>query len=167
VPESIVADAESRLRAASLRVTAARIAVLEALALDTGHPTVDTIHRAARERSGAVTLQGVYAILGDLEEVGLVRRIQPAGSPARYEARVGDNHHHLVCRRCGVSVDVACVTGSAPCLEPDEDHGFTIDEAEVLLWGVCPACRSAANDPRAHSPSNRAHDDHSRIGVRT
>jgi Fur family ferric uptake transcriptional regulator len=132
-------DLTSMLRAAALRVTRPRLAVLGAV---TDHPHADTesITRAARERVAEVSHQTVYDALNALTAVGLVRRIQPAGSLARYEARVGDNHHHVVCRSCGVIADVDCAVGEAPCLTADDDQGFAIDEAEVIYWGLCPAC---------------------------
>jgi Fur family ferric uptake transcriptional regulator len=130
------------LRDAGLRVTASRLAVLSSVRqLD--HPDVEDIVRAARVRLGAVSTQAVYDVLHVFEEAGLVRRIEPAGSPARYENRVGDNHHHLVCRRCGTVVDVDCVVGHAPCLEPASDAGFVVDEADVTFWGICPTCQGA------------------------
>ena len=108
------------------------------------HPDVDEITRAVRNRVGHVTIQGVYEALNALSAVGLVRKIQPAGGPARYEGRTGDNHHHIVCRRCGAVADVDCVTGHAPCLEPATSAGFTIDEAEVTFWGLCERCQRGA-----------------------
>ena len=107
----------------------------------TPHGTADEIAGAVRG-NGSISRQGLYDVLGALESAGLVRRIQPAGSPARYEGRVDDNHHHLVCRGCGTVVDVACAHGSAPCLEADDDHGYSIDEAEVIYWGTCPTCKN-------------------------
>ncbi len=131
------------LRAASLRVTAPRVAVLAELA-ERPHADVDTITHAVRERIGTVSTQAVYDVLRALTGAGLVRRIEPAGSPARYERQVGDNHHHVVCRGCGRLDDVACATGAAPCLEASTSHGFEIDEAEVIYWGICPDCRTTA-----------------------
>ena len=133
------ADLQRALRAAGLRVTRPRLAVLDALH---AQPHLDTkaLTSAARARLGAVSHQAVYDVLRVLEDTGLVRRIQPEGSDARYEARVGDNHHHLVCRDCGAIADVDCTTGAAPCLTPSADAGFVIDEAEVLFWGRCPSC---------------------------
>jgi Fur family ferric uptake transcriptional regulator len=127
------------LRGAQLRVTRPRITVLEVLRHHP-HADADTITRAARIGLGKVSTQAIYDVLGALTDAGLVRRIEPAGSPARYELRVGDNHHHLVCRTCGTIVDVDCVTGSRPCLHAADDHGYEIDEAEVIFWGICPAC---------------------------
>ena len=134
------------LRTAGLRVTRPRLAVLDAVHT---HPHVDTdaLIGAARARVGAVSHQAVYDVLRILTDKGLVRRIQPPGSVARYEARVGDNHHHLVCRACGRIVDVDCAVGAAPCLAPGDDAGFAVDEAEVVFWGRCPDC--AAPDPTA------------------
>jgi Fur family ferric uptake transcriptional regulator len=129
-----------RLRAAGLRVTSARLAILEAVRSGT-HPGADEVARTARERLGHVTIQAVYEALGAFAAAGLIRRIEPAGNPARYEGRVGDNHHHLVCRGCGVISDVDCVVGHAPCLEPAEKSGFVIDEAEVTFWGLCDQCQ--------------------------
>jgi len=131
------------LRAAGLRATGPRIAVLAA-ARGGNHATVDVIAQAARERIGRVSTQAVYDALGALARAGLVRRIEPAGSPARYETRVGDNHHHIVCRRCGAVADVDCAQGPAPCIEPAQHHGFVVDEAEVTYWGLCPDCQLQA-----------------------
>jgi Fur family ferric uptake transcriptional regulator len=132
---------EQQLRAAGLRVTRPRLAVLDALH---GHPHADTesVIRLARAELGAVSHQAVYDVLRVLTDAGLVRRIQPTGSVARYEARVGDNHHHVVCRDCGAIQDVDCAVGSTPCLTASDDAGFTIDEAEVVYWGRCPTCSS-------------------------
>lgn len=109
-----------------------------------GHPhsDADTIATGVRERIGSVSTQAVYDVLRALTDVHLVRRIEPAGSPARYEARVGDNHHHVICRRCGVIRDVDCAVGETPCLSPSSHHGFAIDEAEVVFWGLCPDCHT-------------------------
>jgi Fe2+ or Zn2+ uptake regulation protein len=136
------ADDVALLRDAGLRVTAPRLAVLSCVR-ELDHPDVDDVVRAARSRLGAVSTQAVYDVLRVFEETGLVRRIEPAGSPVRYETRVGDNHHHLVCRRCGVVADVDCVVGHAPCLEPASDAGFVVDEADVTFWGICPGCQGA------------------------
>jgi Fe2+ or Zn2+ uptake regulation protein len=135
-------DDDSRLlREHGLRVTASRLAVLGALRALPGHSSVDEIERAARARAGTLSTQAVYDILKAFHDAALVRRIEPAGSPARYETRVGDNHHHLICRDCGLTVDVDCATGEAPCLAPDDASGFVVDEAEVIYWGRCAACR--------------------------
>ncbi|MGL6235729.1 MAG: Fur family transcriptional regulator [Segniliparus sp.] len=128
---------------AGLRVTAPRVAVLETLA-SAPHATADQIASEVRARLGTVSTQAIYDALRTFEENGLVRRIEPAGSPARYETRAGDNHHHLVCRKCGKVADVDCVVGHAPCLEPAHDAGYVLDEAEVVFWGVCPECQHAA-----------------------
>ncbi len=135
-------ELESLLRDADLRVTRPRLAVLTAVH---EHPHADTnsIVDAAREDLGEVSLQAVYDVLRALTEAGLVRRIQPSGSVARYESRVGDNHHHIVCRSCGAIADVDCATGETPCLTASEDHGYAIDEAEVVYWGLCPECLAA------------------------
>ena len=132
-------DHEHLLREARLRVTKPRVAVLDAVH---GHPHADTetIYGVVRDRLGEVSQQAVYDVLRVLTESGLIRRIQPQGSVARYESRVADNHHHLVCRTCGVIVDVDCAVGAAPCLTASDDHGFEIDEAEVVYWGQCPSC---------------------------
>ncbi|GAB3479578.1 Fur family transcriptional regulator [Nocardiopsis coralliicola] len=134
-------DAEAALRGASLRVTGPRVAVLEALG-DHPHSDAATVLRLARSRLGAVSTQAVYDVLRALTDVGLLRRIEPEGSSARYERRVGDNHHHVICRSCGAIADVDCATGSAPCLEASNNHGYAIDEVEVVYWGVCPQCRT-------------------------
>ncbi|MHB1491070.1 MAG: Fur family transcriptional regulator [Cellulomonas sp.] len=128
------------LRAHHLRVTPTRIAVLEALEA-TPHADADTILRAVRARLGSVSVQAVYDVLHALTEVDILRRIEPAGHPARYERRVADNHHHVVCRTCGAVEDVDCAVGHAPCLTPSSDHGFEIVLAEVTYWGTCPRCR--------------------------
>jgi Fur family ferric uptake transcriptional regulator len=135
--------AAQELRGAGLRVTAARVALLETVR-GGDHLDADAIASGVRERVGHVSLQAVYEALHALTAARLVRRIEPAGSPARYEGRVGDNHHHLVCRSCGTVVDVDCALGVAPCLDPVDDHGFTIDEAEVVYWGLCPDCAAPA-----------------------
>ena len=133
------------LRRHGLQVTAQRLAVLRAVS-ERPHGTADDVASAVRGEIGAISRQAVYDALGVLAENGLIRRIQPAGSPARYEDRVGDNHHHLICRRCGRMVDVDCAVGDAPCLTAAEDSGYEIDEAEVTYWGVCPDCREAPID---------------------
>ena len=127
------------LRGAGLRVTAARVALLETVR-EGDHLGVEAITAGVRVRVGHVSLQAVYEALHALTAAGLVRRIEPAGSPARFERRVGDNHHHLVCRSCGAVADVDCAVGEAPCLTASDDHGFSVDEAEVVYWGLCPRC---------------------------
>ena len=139
------------LRGAGLRVTAARVALLETVRAG-DHLDVEAITSGVRERVGHVSVQAVYEALHALTAAGLVRRIEPAGSPARYERRVGDNHHHVVCRSCGAVADVDCATGDAPCLTASEDHGFVIDEAEVTYWGVCPDCSARTVSPTHPSP---------------
>jgi Fur family transcriptional regulator, stress-responsive regulator len=131
------------LRATNLRVTGPRVAVLELLARRP-HVQADTILRDLRARSSAVSHQAVYDVLSALTAAGLVRRIAPAGQPALYERRTGDNHHHVVCRRCGRVEDVDCVIGHAPCLVASDDLGFVLDEAEVTWWGVCPGCATTS-----------------------
>jgi Fe2+ or Zn2+ uptake regulation protein len=130
------------LRGVGLRVTAARVALLEAVRSG-NHLDVEAIASGVRERVGHVSLQAVYEALHALTGAGLIRRIEPAGGPARFEGRTGDNHHHVVCRSCGVVADVDCAVGTAPCLTASDDHGFSIDEAEVVYWGLCPACSTA------------------------
>jgi len=139
---------EILLRDHGLRVTRPRIAVLEVLA-EGGHFEVDEIANRVRGRLETVSMQAVYDVLGALARVGLARRIEPAGSPALYERRVGDNHHHVVCRSCGVVADVDCAVGDAPCLTASDDRGFAIDEAEVVYWGVCSDCSTP--DPRSRA----------------
>lgn len=133
-------DAERLLRQHGLQVTAQRLAVLQAVSTHP-HATADELADDVRGSIGSISRQAVYDALGTLVERGLARRIQPAGSPARYEDRVGDNHHHLVCRACGVMVDTDCAVGETPCLTAENNHGFDIDEAEVIYWGYCPGCR--------------------------
>ncbi len=139
------------LRSVGLRVTAARVAVLDALA-ELRHVDTDTVNRVVRERLGTVSTQAVYDVLAALVTAGLLRRIEPAGSPALYERRTGDNHHHVVCRSCGAVEDVDCAVGDAPCLEPSAAPGFVLDEAEVTWWGLCPACSRAE---ASHHPHGR------------
>jgi len=132
-------DLEQMLRGADLRVTRPRLAVLDAVHAH-AHADTDTLIGAVRRSLPGVSHQAVYDVLRALTTAGLVRRIQPSGSVARYESRVGDNHHHVVCRSCGDIADVDCAVGEAPCLEASSDSGFTIDEAEVVYWGLCPSC---------------------------
>ena len=136
-------DFEHMLRGAALRVTRPRLAVLSAVH-DHPHADTDSIIGVVREDLGDVSHQAVYDVLRALTAAGLVRRIQPKGSVARYEARVGDNHHHVVCRSCGAIADVDCAVGTTPCLTASDDHGFAIDEAEVIYRGLCPDCSTAA-----------------------
>jgi Fur family ferric uptake transcriptional regulator len=139
------ADYRQMLQASALRVTRPRMAVLEAVYTHP-HADTDSIIRAVRDDLPEVSHQTVYDALNALTATGLVRRIQPSGSVARYESRVGDNHHHVVCRVCGVIADVDCAVGEAPCLTASDDNGFSIDEAEVIYWGVCPECSTARSD---------------------
>lgn len=137
---------KEKIRSVGMRVTAPRLAVLEAIHHG-GHLSADAITIVALERLGSLSRQAVYDNLHALLEAGLVRRIEPANAPAFYEARVGDNHHHLVCKHCGRIKDVDCVVGHRPCLEPATTHGFLIVEAEVTFWGICPTCQN----PVSHS----------------
>ncbi|MCY9785297.1 transcriptional repressor [Nocardiopsis sp. EMB25] len=134
-------DFERMLRESALRVTGPRLAVLSAVH-DNPHADTESVIGVVRGNLGAVSDQAVYDVLKALTSVGLVRRIQPQGSVARYETRVGDNHHHIVCRSCGAIADVDCAVGHAPCLTASDDHGFSVDEAEVVYWGLCPDCSS-------------------------
>jgi Fe2+ or Zn2+ uptake regulation protein len=131
------------LRQHGVQVTAQRLAVLRVVSARP-HCTADDIEDLVRSEIGAISRQAVYDALGMLTDKGLIRRIQPARSPARYEDRVDDNHHHLLCRTCGRTVDVDCAVGKRPCLTAGDDHGFTIDEAEVIYWGVCPDCTTTS-----------------------
>ena len=136
-------DPANLLREQGLPVTAQRLAVLRAVSRR-AHRTADAIAEDVRAEIGAISRQAVYNALGILAEKGLIRRIQPAGSAALYEDRVGDNHHHLICRTCGTTVDVDCAVGKAPCLSASENSGFRIHEAEVIYWGTCPDCLTKA-----------------------
>jgi Fur family transcriptional regulator, stress-responsive regulator len=140
------------LRQRGIHVTAQRLAVLRTVAAQP-HITADVVADIVRAEIGAISLQSVYDALGVLVAEGLVRRIQPAGSPARFEDRVGDNHHHLICRACGRMVDVDCAAGTAPCLTAADDKGYEIDEAEVVYWGRCPECLARS---RAQSHSKKS-----------
>lgn len=147
------ADYERMLRETALRVTRPRVAVLSAVH---GHPHADTdsVINAVRGQLPKVSHQAVYDVLRALTAVGLLRRIQPTGSVARYEARVGDNHHHVVCRSCGTIADIDCAVGAAPCLTESDSRGFAIDEAEVIFWGMCPACTSEQADDLERIPGD-------------
>ena len=136
-------DEAGLLRRHGVQVTAQRLAVLRAVS-GRPHSTAAEIDVTVRTEIGAISLQAVYDALSTLTEKGIIRRIQPAGSPARYEDRVGDNHHHLICRTCGETVDVDCAVGETPCLTASDDSGYEIDEAEVIYWGRCPDCQDAA-----------------------
>jgi Fur family transcriptional regulator, stress-responsive regulator len=125
-------------------VTGSRLAVYRAVRELDGHPDVESIAARVRENIGSISTQAVYDGLSVLTAAGLLRRIEPAGSPARYETRVGDNHHHVVCRGCGTTRDIDCSVGAAPCLDASDAGGFAIDEAEITFWGICPSCQKAA-----------------------
>ncbi|HWF42494.1 MAG TPA: Fur family transcriptional regulator [Acidothermaceae bacterium] len=153
MPQTI-ADPTALLRDYGLRVTAARLAVLSAVASQP-HAPADEIATAARERLGALSTAAVYEVLNAFTEVGLVRRIEPAGSPARYETRTADNHHHAVCRLCGSVSDIDCAVGAAPCLEPSNANGFVIERAEVTWWGICAACTTVRATTTALAPDYR------------
>ncbi len=146
------ADHERILRGAALRVTRPRVAVLTAVH-DHPHADTDSIIGVVRDDLGDVSHQAVYDVLRALTAAGLLRRIQPSGSVARYEARVGDNHHHVVCRTCGAIADVDCAVGEAPCLTASDDQRFSIDEAEVIYWGLCQACAATATSGDQPEPS--------------
>jgi Fur family ferric uptake transcriptional regulator len=146
----VTSDFEAQLRAVSLRVTRPRLAVLAALR-DHPHVDTETVISLVRTDLPKVSHQAVYDVLRALTDAGLVRRIQPAGANARYESRVGDNHHHVVCRSCGAIADVDCTVGHSPCLTASDDRGYAVDEAEVVFWGTCPDCSAehTANDQPA------------------
>lgn len=155
--DAAVADG-ALLRRHGLQVTAQRLAVMRAVA-QRPHSTAEGIYTAVHAEIGAISRQAVYDSLAVLGAKGILRRIQPAGSPARYEARVGDNHHHLICRSCGHMVDVDCAVGATPCLTPADESGYEVDEAEVMYWGRCAACLAAASasaaSPTAESETHR------------
>jgi Fur family ferric uptake transcriptional regulator len=152
----VVTDPAALLREHGIQVTAQRLAVMRAVAREP-HVTADGVADLVRAEIGAISLQSVYDALGVLVTQGLIRRIQPAGLAARFEDRVGDNHHHLICRVCGRLVDVDCAAGSAPCLTASDDNGYEIDEAEVAYWGRCPDCLAEAQRPsRSRAPARRA-----------
>ena len=152
------------VRGAGLRVTRPRVAALAAVH-DHPHADTDSIIRVVRQNLGEVSHQAVYDVLRALTAAGLLRRIQPSGSVARYESRVGDNHHHVVCRSCGAIADVDCAVGTAPCLEASGDHGFTIEEAEVIYWALCPDCVAQSATPNGSSPSLGASTQHTDMTV--
>lgn len=158
------AVAERLLREVGLRVTRPRLAVLAAVHADP-HADTDTLISAVRIDLGAVSHQAVYDVLRALTDAGLLRRIQPPGSVARYEARVGDNHHHLVCRSCGSVTDVDCAVGAAPCLVASDDRGFAVDEAEVTWWGTCPACTAAGTSRSNPHLSQQSRDTHATVDL--
>jgi Fe2+ or Zn2+ uptake regulation protein len=138
-----IEEITERLRDAGLRVTAPRVSVLAVLDESADHPRVDQIIERVRGSGVSISTQAAYDVCEALHHAGLARKIEPAGGPARYESRTGDNHHHLVCRTCGSAVDVDCAVGEAPCLDPSDAQGFAVDEAEVTYWGLCPACQRA------------------------
>jgi Fur family transcriptional regulator, stress-responsive regulator len=142
-PASTPSDFAEQLRNFELRVTRPRVAVLDAVHT-LPHSDTETVFAAVRAGLPEVSRQAVYDVLAALTDAGLLRRIQPSGSVARYEARVSDNHHHVVCRGCGTIADVDCAVGEAPCLSAADDHGFVLDEAEVIYWGLCPGCTTVA-----------------------
>jgi Fur family transcriptional regulator, stress-responsive regulator len=137
----VLFDPADALRDRGLRVTAQRVAVLRAVSGEP-HTTADAVAENVRTEIGTISVQAVYNALGILVDADLIRRIQPSGSPARFEARVGDNHHHVICRLCGLMADVDCAVGSAPCLTAVDDMGYRIDEAEVIYWGRCSTCHT-------------------------
>jgi Fe2+ or Zn2+ uptake regulation protein len=145
--------AAEELRGVGLRVTAVRVALLETVR-GGDHLHVEGVAAGVRGRVGHVSLQAVYEALHALTAAGLIRRIEPAGGPPRFEGRVGDNHHHIVCRQCGRTEDVDCVVGERPCLEPVDERGFAIDEAEVVFWGLCPSCVAATAGSMAGTQGN-------------
>jgi len=155
------------LKDAGLRVTRQRVAVLEALRAHP-HITADTVAARVVAAEVAISKQAVYDVLDALHAAGLIRRIEPAGSPAIFETRVRDNHHHLVCRSCGTIADVDCVVGAAPCLDPSDLGGFEVDEAEVVFWGLCAGCRARRAVPaeNTEAPDDRAEDDDQRGSAR-
>jgi Fur family transcriptional regulator, stress-responsive regulator len=144
-------DVATALRQASLRVTAPRVAVLSELRVGQ-HLTADQVAVGVRGRVGPISTQAVYDVLAALTRAGLLRRIEPAGSATRYETRVGDNHHHVVCRGCGAIADVDCAVGEPPCLEPADAGGFVVDEAEITFWGMCPGCQTAVPERAVPEP---------------
>lgn len=151
-PVEPAADIVDQLREAGLRVTAPRVAVLQVLA-EHPHSTALDVERLTRSRLGSVSTQAVYDVLAAFTSAGLVRRIEPAGSPAMFETRTADNHHHLVCRSCGLTTDVDCAVGASACLTPSDDAGYLLDEAEVVFWGLCPDCRrDTDNQPMRKEP---------------
>ena len=147
--------AADALRGAGLRVTAPRVAVLECLD-ERPHSSADALRQPVNDQLGAVSTQAIYDVLNALTEAGLTRRIEPAGHPALFETRTGDNHHHLVCRECGAVEDVDCAAGKRPCLDAVDDRGFQIDEAEVIYWGTCPNCSTQVQPTQRIRKNSRA-----------
>ena len=162
--QGVRTDPADLLRQHGIQVTAQRLAVLRAVSARP-HITADAVAEAVRAEIGAISLQSVYDALAVLVGERLIRRIQPAGSPALYEDRVGDNHHHLICRICGRVVDVDCAVGSAPCLTAVDDRGYEIDEAEVAYWGRCPDCVTQLQAPHDSDTPTRRRRRHARIGA--
>ena len=154
-------DVSHQLRLAGLRVTRPRESVLEWLA-EHPHATVDQIRAGIVQRVGSVSTQAIYDVLAAFTQAGLVRRIEPAGHPARFERRVGDNHHHLVCRSCGRTEDVDCAVGARPCLTPSDDHGYVLDEAEVVFWGRCATCNAVPAAPDDDDETNSIQNEEAR-----
>ncbi len=154
MPRETSTDNHAALRRHGLQVTAQRLAVLRAVS-DRPHSTADDIYTVVQAEIGAISRQAVYDALTALTDKGLFRRLQPAGSSARYENRVGDNHHHLICRTCRRMVDVDCAVGHTPCLTAADDSGYEIDEAEVVYWGRCPECVEAPTNVQSDEPSDR------------
>ncbi len=154
----MISEVEQQLRSHGVQVTAQRLAVMRAITAQP-HATADDLAESVRLVIGSISRQAVYDTLAVLVDRGIVRRIQPTGSAARYEDRVGDNHHHLICRTCGTTVDVDCAVGDVPCLTAADDHGFVIDEAEVIYWGLCPTCEAPSSptkqQPPAQNPTTR------------
>jgi Fur family transcriptional regulator, stress-responsive regulator len=146
---------DQQLRQHGVQVTAQRLAIMRAVS-SRPHATADELTDDVRAVIGSISRQAVYDTLGVLVDKNLVRRIQPAGSAARFENRVGDNHHHLICRTCGTTFDIDCAVGAVPCLTADDDHGFEIDEAEVIYWGHCPPCRKATTSADARKNADRS-----------
>jgi Fur family transcriptional regulator, stress-responsive regulator len=144
-------DVAATLRGAGIRVTAPRVAVLSEVQAGQ-HVTADQVAAGVRGRVGPISTQAVYDVLAALTRAGLLRRIEPAGSATRYETRVADNHHHVVCRGCGAITDVDCVVGDPPCLSPADAGGFVVDEAEITFWGMCPRCQTTTTSTEARRP---------------
>jgi Fur family transcriptional regulator, stress-responsive regulator len=160
----VATDPADLFRQRGIQVTAQRLAVLRAVS-GQPHITADEVAEIVRAEIGAISLQSVYDALGVLVAEGLIRRIQPAGSAARFEDRVGDNHHHLICRICGRVVDVDCATDSAPCLTAADDKGYEIDEAEVAYWGRCPECLAQARTPSRSQPASERRRRQSKVAA--
>lgn len=154
-------DPRAALRSAGLRVTKPRVAALGWLGQHP-HSTADQVAVAVRGDLGSVSTQAVYDVLNTCTDVGILRRIEPAGHPARFETRTADNHHHLLCRQCGRADDVDCVHGEAPCLSPSSTAGYSVDEAEIVFWGLCPACRPSEDEPESTEQQENHHHEEGR-----